>query len=76
MREIASIGEGEFYRVSDNQALVDVFRLIDNYEKAEIKETRYLDTTDFYQIYLRWAIVFFLIWLGLKSTFMSNVLQD
>ena len=49
---------------------------IDQYEKAEIKETRYLDTTDFYQVYLRWAIVFFLIWLGLKSTFMANVLQD
>lgn len=76
LREIASIGEGEFYRVSDNQALLDVFKLIDQYEKAEIKETRYLDTTDFYQVYLRWAIVFFLMWLGLKSTFMANVLQD
>ena len=76
LREIADIGEGEFYRVSDNQALQDVFELIDNYEKAEIKETRYLDTTDFYQIYLRWAILFFLCWLLLKSTFMSNVLQD
>ncbi len=76
LREIASIGEGEFFRVSDNQALQDVFKLIDRYEKAEIKETRYLDTTDFYQVYLRWAVVFFLLWLGLKSTFMSNVLQD
>jgi len=76
LREIATIGEGEFYRVSDNQALQDVFVLIDQYEKAEIKETRYLDTTDYYQVYLRWAIVFFIIWLALKSTFMSNVLQD
>jgi len=76
LREIASIGEGEFFRVSDNQALQDVFKLIDRYEKAEIKETRYLDTTDYYQVYLRWAVVFFLLWLGLKSTFMSNVLQD
>ena len=62
--------------MSDNQALVDVFELIDQYEKAEIKETRYLDTTDFYQVYLKWAIAFFLMWMGLKSTFMSNVLQD
>ncbi len=76
LREIAKIGEGEFYRVSDNEALQNVFDLIDQYEKAEIKETRYEDTTDFYQIYLRWAIVFFIFWMGLKSTFMANILQD
>jgi len=76
LREIARIGEGEFYRVSDNRALENVFQLIDQYEKAEIKETRYQDTIDFYQVYLKWAIVLFLLWLGLKSTFVSNVLQD
>jgi Ca-activated chloride channel family protein len=76
LREIAKIGNGEFYRVSDNQALANVFSLIDKFEKAEIKENRYKDTSDFYQIYLRWAIVFFLLWLALKSTFISNILQD
>ncbi len=76
LREIAKIGEGQFYRVSDNQALEQVFAVIDQYEKAEIKETRFQDTIDFYQIYLRWAIVCFLIWFGLKLTFISNVLQD
>jgi len=76
LRKIAEIGNGQFYRVSDNKALEQVFALIDQYEKAEIKETRYKDTTDFYYIYLRWAAVFFLIWLILKSTFVSNILQD
>ncbi len=76
MRKIAKIGTGEFFRVTDNQALQQVFKKIDQYEKAEIKETRFKDTTDFYFIYLRWAIVLLLIWLLLKSTFLSNVLQD
>lgn len=76
MRKIAKIGNGEFFRVTDNQALQQVFKKIDLYEKAEIKETRFKDTTDFYFIYVRWAIVFFLIWLMLKSTFLSNMLQD
>ncbi|HHL51961.1 MAG TPA: VWA domain-containing protein [Flammeovirgaceae bacterium] len=76
LREIARIGHGEFFRVSDNQALERVFKRIDTYEKAEIKETRYKDTTDFYYIYLRWALVLFVLWLFLKSTFVSNVLQD
>lgn len=76
MRRIAEIGSGEFFRVTDEQALAQVFAKINQYEKAEIKETRFKDTSDFYFIYLQWAMVFFLIWLALKSTFLSNVLQD
>ncbi len=76
MRKIAELGAGEFFRVTDNEALKNVFQRIDQYEKAEIKENRFKDTTDFYFIYLQWAMVFFLMWLALKSTFLTNVLQD
>jgi Ca-activated chloride channel family protein len=76
MRKIAEIGGGEFFRVTDNEALKNVFKRIDQYEKAEIKESRFKDTSDFYFIYLKWAIVLFLLWLLLKSSFLSNVLQD
>jgi Ca-activated chloride channel family protein len=76
MRRIAEIGGGQFFRATDNQALQQVFARIDQYEKAEIKETRYKDTSDYYFIYLQWGVACFLIWLGLKSTFLSNVLQD
>ena len=73
---IADIGGGEFFRATDNQALISVFAKIDELEKAEIKETRYKDTADYYFVYLQWAASFFLLWLLLKSTFISNVLQD
>lgn len=76
MRKIAEIGKGEFFRVTDEQALAQVFEQINQYEKAEIKETRFKDTTDFYFIYLQWGMLFFLLWLITKSTFMNNVLQD
>jgi len=76
LRELAKIGNGQFYRVSDNEALRNVFDLIDEYEKAEIKETRYKNTTDFYPIYLKWALVFFILFLFSKSTFISNILED
>jgi len=76
MRKIAEIGSGEFFRATDNQALQQVFAKIDQYEKAEIKETRFKDTSDYYFIYLQWAIALFLLWLLTKSTFLSNVLQD
>ncbi len=76
MRKIADIGGGEFFRATDNQALQQVFSKIDQYEKAEIKETRFKDTSDYYFIYLQWGVAFFLLWLMLKSTFITNVLQD
>ena len=76
MRKMAQIGGGEFFRATDNRALANVFKKIDEYEKAEIKETRFKDTSDYYYIYLTWAVALFLAWLLLKSTFISNVLQD
>lgn len=76
MRKIAEISNGEFFRVTDNEALKNVFEKIDKYEKAEIKETRFKDTADFYFVYLRWAIILLLLWLLLKPSFLSNVLQD
>jgi len=62
--------------VSDNQALEEVFRIIDHYEKAEIRETRFKDTRDYYDMYLRWVLLFIVLWLAVKSTFISNILQD
>src|SRR5690606_6316219 len=76
LREIAKIGGGKFFRASDNEALQEVFNTIDQLEKAEIKETTYKNTTDYYSVYLTWAILFFLLWLLLKSTFITNALQD
>jgi Ca-activated chloride channel family protein len=76
MRKIAEIGGGEFFRATDNKALMRVFQRIDQYEKAEIKETRFKDTADYYYNYIAWAIVLLILWLFTKSTFISNVLQD
>jgi Ca-activated chloride channel homolog len=76
MRKISAIGHGQFFRVTDQEALSTVFAQIDEFEKAEIKETRFKDTSDYYTIYLIWGILFFLLWLALKSSFMSNILQD
>lgn len=76
MRKMADIGNGEFFRATDNEALASIFDKIDEYEKAEIKETRFRDKTDFYVNYLTWGAVFLLGWLALKSTFLTNALQD
>ncbi|MDX2190262.1 MAG: VWA domain-containing protein [Bacteroidota bacterium] len=76
LRKIAKIGEGRFYRASSNSALKNIFATIDKYEKAEIKENRYKDTKDYYEIYVTWGIVFFILWLLTKVTFLTNALED
>ncbi len=76
LRQIASEASGKYNRASSANALQQIFARIDKYEKAEIKETRFKDTRDFYFIYLTWALVFFLSWLLCKNTFMTNSLED
>ncbi|MDX5444041.1 MAG: VWA domain-containing protein [Hymenobacteraceae bacterium] len=76
LREIAAIGEGQFFRATNADALKEIFRNINRYEKAEIKETRFRDTKDYYQVYLKWAVIFLLLWLLMKSTFLTNAMED
>ncbi|RIJ41785.1 vWA domain-containing protein [Pontibacter oryzae] len=76
LRQIASIGTGRFYRADSRDALQLVFRNINQLEKTEVKELRFRDTQDYYQVYLKWALLLLLLWMLLKNTFISNVLED
>jgi len=76
LREIAAIGNGQFFRAGDDDALDNIFDQIDALEKAEIIENRYKETQDYYRAYLFWGLLFFFIWMGLKSTFLNNFLLD
>ena len=76
LKEIANIGKGKFYRVTNERALQRVFDEIDELEKSEIKEKTYKEHEDYYPIYLKWALSSFLFLLLCKSTFVSNILND
>ncbi len=76
LRKIADIGKGKFYRVQNNSMMQEVFEEIDRMEKAEIKESRYKQTTDYYYVYLYWALCSLLVWLLFKATPLTNILQD
>ncbi|WP_167851987.1 vWA domain-containing protein [Hymenobacter elongatus] len=76
MRHLAQAGEGQFFRATDNGALRKVLQRIDQYEKSEIKQTRYRNTKDYYRIYLLWCVGLWLLWLALKNTFLTNSLED
>jgi Ca-activated chloride channel family protein len=76
MRQLAQAADGHFFRATDNAALSQVFGEINKLEKSDIRTQRYRSVEDFYRPYLGWGLVLWLLWLGLKSTFMSNVLED
>ncbi|OKL41646.1 vWA domain-containing protein [Pontibacter flavimaris] len=76
LRQIARIGEGQFFRADSRNALQQVFQQINQMEKTEVTEKRFRDTQDYYQVYLKWALLLLLIWMLLKNTFIANVLED
>ncbi len=76
MRELAAAAEGQFFRATDTAGLREVFKQINQLEKSEIKQLRFRNTKDLYPPYLWLAIGFWLLWLILKSTFLSNPLED
>lgn len=76
LRTLAEIGEGQYFRAQDNSTLAEIFSRIDRYEKVQVKEKRFRDVKDYYQVYLMWGLIFFLLWLLLKNTFIMNALED
>ena len=76
LREIAKIGSGSFFRADSKDALQDIFSHIDKLEKTEVTERRFRDTKDYYQVYLKWALLLLLCWMLLKNTFVTNLLED
>ncbi|MHA6248019.1 vWA domain-containing protein [Pontibacter sp. CAU 1760] len=76
LRKIATLGEGSFFRAASKDALQEIFRNINKLEKTEVTEKRFRDTQDYYQVYLKWALLMLVLWMLLKNTFLTNVLED
>ncbi|MBC5991490.1 vWA domain-containing protein [Pontibacter cellulosilyticus] len=76
LRQIAQTGEGQFFRADSKNALQQIFQNINRLEKTEVTEKRFRDTRDYYQVYLKWALLLLLFWMLLKNTFITNVLED
>jgi Ca-activated chloride channel family protein len=76
LQNIAGLGNGKYFRATDNSALETVFKQIDQLEKVKSRDVLSRDVKDFYRIYLYWAVLFLLIAIGTKSTFMANILED
>ncbi|TAE11649.1 MAG: VWA domain-containing protein [Bacteroidetes bacterium] len=76
LQEIAQTGDGKYFRTPDRKALEEVFERINQYEKSEIKENKQVTRQDFYRIYLNWGLLFLVMGMFLRSTFIANILED
>jgi Ca-activated chloride channel homolog len=76
LKNISKASGGLFFRANDMDALQAIFKEINQLEKIKIKKIDYQEITDFYRIYLNWAIVMILCALFLKAILVANVLED
>lgn len=76
LRKLAEIGSGEYFHAKTADALKAIFKQIDEYEKTELLEDHYKTYKNYYDIYLKWAIIPFLLWLLMKSSFIMNATID
>lgn len=76
LRMLAGGPEGHFFQATDNTALARIFDQIDQMEKSLAQNSRVYDMVDYYYQYLSWSILFFLISLFLRFTFLGNLLED
>ncbi|MCF8323719.1 MAG: VWA domain-containing protein [Leadbetterella sp.] len=76
LKMLAEKADGQFFRATDNDALSKIFNRINLLEKTIFKDQGIKDVSDYYYIYLNWSILFFLISLFLKFTFLGNILED
>ncbi|WP_367914562.1 VWA domain-containing protein [Leadbetterella sp. DM7] len=76
LRMLAGGPEGRFFQATDNTALTRIFDQIDHLEKSLAESARVYDMTDYYYQYLNWGILFFLMSLFLRFTFLGNLLED
>lgn len=76
LKNISNITKGAFYRAYDKKSIQRIIQDIDQLEKGKIVQMHYNDTKDFYPVYLKWSVVFFLLWSFSRISFLNNFLED
>lgn len=76
LKMLAGSSDGRFFRATDNNALSSIFEQINQLEKSRAQNMKSYDMVDYYYQYLNWSILFFLISLFLRFSFLGNLLED
>ena len=76
LKNVASETNGRYFNAADNVGLRATFDDINQLERTVLKSRRYVEVQDYYRVYLYWSLVFLVLIMVLKSTFVVNVLED
>jgi Ca-activated chloride channel family protein len=76
LKEVAGTGQGQFFDASSATNLQAVFHQIESLEKARLLDHFRQEFSDYYTIYLRWALVFFILALVFRVSPLGNILED
>lgn len=68
LRHIAESTNGKYFRATDNESLINIYKEIDQMEKTEINEIKYYNYTELYMKYLSIALIFLVFELILSKT--------
>lgn len=68
LREMAQIGDGEYFHASDSASLTEVYRRIDQLEKSSFEETKFAEYTELYRWFALPGLALVLLVGVLKST--------
>ena len=70
LKKIAEETKGKFFRVKTSLKLKNVFKEIDSLEKATLKDKEFVTYKEFFVLFLKYALAFFLASLFLSFTFL------
>ncbi len=73
LREIADIGGGKYFRATDTEALAEIYDIIDQAEKTEIKVKEFFHFRELYSYFLIPALIMLGLEIMLKSTILRTV---
>ncbi|MEX0681296.1 MAG: VWA domain-containing protein [Balneolales bacterium] len=61
MQTIAERTGGRYFRATDNESLMEIYREIDELERSEFEEITYQEYTERYQGFLSWGVILLLL---------------
>jgi len=73
LREIADLTDGRYFRATNNQKLVEIYKEIDQLEKTKIEVKQYSKKKEEYLLLAILAVIFIFLELLLKYTLLRNI---
>jgi len=73
LRQIASITDGKYFRATNNQKLVEIYKEIDQMEKSKIDIREYSKKEEEYLAFGLSAVIFLLLEIIIRKTVLKNI---